>query len=381
LKGLAVSLFHCYSIALFINLNDSVMSRKTHTALIMAGGTGGHVFPALAVAEKLQQQGWHVEWLGTEKGIESTLVPKAGIHLNVLSVKGLRGKGKLSLLFAPFMLLFAIGQAVAVLVKVKPDVVLGLGGFASGPGGIAAKLLFKPLCIHEQNAYAGMTNRYLSKVANKVMQAFSGAFKNAEVVGNPVRQSIVDLSAPEAYEQSREIKILVVGGSLGALAINQIVPEAAKLLIDQGLTLNITHQCGVKHTEKTEEFYDKAKVAGNVVSFIDDMAKAYRNADLVICRSGALTVSEISAAGVAAIFVPFPFAVDDHQTANAQWLVNQGSGVIMQQKELTPKLLTEQIQTLLLRNTLNEFRRLAYLQRLPDAADRVAQVCIELGEK
>ena len=343
--------------------------------LVMAGGTGGHVFPALAVAQQLQHEGWQAQWLGTKHGIEARLVPEAGIKLNCLSIKGLRGKSKWSLIFAPFILLYAIGQAMAVISKVKPDVVLGLGGFASGPGGIAAKLMGKPLVIHEQNAIAGMTNRYLAKVANVVLQAFDGALPKGKTVGNPVRDSLCQLTqAPQINEKTQQ-HILVLGGSLGALAINQAMPEALRLLIDQGESLLVKHQCGVKHLEQSRRFYEQHAVAAEVVSFIDDMNAAYQWADVIVCRAGALTVSEIAMAGKAALFIPFPFAVDDHQTKNALWLVEQGAGQIMAQPDVTAQSLASSIKQMLNPEQQVAYAKAAWAQRRPDATEQVAQAC------
>jgi UDP-N-acetylglucosamine--N-acetylmuramyl-(pentapeptide) pyrophosphoryl-undecaprenol N-acetylglucosamine transferase len=358
------------------------MSTRARKVLIMAGGTGGHVFPALATAEKLQQQGVEVEWLGSRSGIENEIVPAAGIVLHRISVTGLRGKGRLSLLLAPFRLANALGQALAVLRRVRPDAVLGMGGFASGPGGLAAWLLRTPLVVHEQNAIPGMTNKTLARLARRVLQAFPEAFagrKGVETTGNPVRGPILELAAPEQRMAGREgpLRLLVVGGSLGALAINQVVPEAlAKLLPEQ--RPQVWHQSGKRHLELTRKAYADAGVDASVVPFIDHMDKAYGWADLVLCRAGALTVSEIEIAGLAAIFVPFPHAVDDHQTANALHLQQAGAAKVVQQVDLDAPRLAELLTELNERNTLLDMAGRARQQARPDASDRVAAVCLEV---
>ncbi|WP_415883644.1 undecaprenyldiphospho-muramoylpentapeptide beta-N-acetylglucosaminyltransferase [Neptuniibacter sp. QD34_54] len=352
-------------------------------ALIMAGGTGGHVFPALATAEKLQEQGIHVEWLGSRHGIEADLVPAAGLKLHSIEVRGLRGKGKLSLLLAPFKLLIALWQALSVVRSVKPDVVLGMGGFASGPGGLAAWLLRIPLIIHEQNAVAGMTNKALSKLAKNVLEAFQGAFKSGlttQTVGNPVRGSILNLPEPKERFSDREgpLRLLVVGGSLGAKAINDLLPEVlADLPMEQ--RPEVWHQAGKRNIEETQQRYEALGVTEcKVVPFIDDMAEAYSWADVVLCRAGALTVSELSNAGVASVLVPFPYAVDDHQTKNANYLAERDAAILIQQadlnKETLTALLTEQLNQ---RDTLMEMANKALSLGKPEASDVVANVCLE----
>ncbi|WP_415895025.1 undecaprenyldiphospho-muramoylpentapeptide beta-N-acetylglucosaminyltransferase [Neptuniibacter sp. PT34_22] len=352
-------------------------------ALIMAGGTGGHVFPALATAEKLQEQGIHVEWLGSRHGIEADLVPTAGLKLHSIEVRGLRGKGKLSLLLAPFKLLIALWQALSVVRSVKPDVVLGMGGFASGPGGLAAWLLRIPLIIHEQNAVAGMTNKALSKLAKKVLEAFQGAFKSGlttQTVGNPVRGSILNLPEPKERFSDREgpLRLLVVGGSLGAKAINDLLPEVLADL-PQEQRPEVWHQAGKRNIEETQQRYEALGVTEcKVVPFIDDMAEAYSWADVVLCRAGALTVSELSNAGVASVLVPFPYAVDDHQTKNANYLAERDAAILIQQadlnKETLTALLTEQLNQ---RETLMEMANKALSLGKPEASDVVANVCLE----
>tara|TARA_R110001583_G_scaffold154899_2_gene306581 strand:- start:639 stop:1781 length:1143 start_codon:yes stop_codon:yes gene_type:complete len=340
---------------------------KNKTVMIMAGGTGGHVFPALAVADELKEQGYDIHWLGTAAGIEADLVPKSGYPLHCINVTGLRGKGKLALLGAPWKITKAIYQAVQFMRIVRPSAVLGLGGFATGPGGVAAKLLGVPLLIHEQNAFPGMTNRLLKPMANVVMQAFPNTFKGSKnldrllTTGNPVRSTIVALGnahkndSDSNYVKKEKLNVLVVGGSLGAVGLNNAVMGALSLMVKESLAdevllnalPNVWHQVGKKNIDAVQQGYAEKGLEGkaNVVAFIDDMAVAYEWADIVVCRSGALTVSEIACAGKAAIFIPFPFAVDDHQTANAQILVKAGAAEIKQQKELTAEWLAERLKS------------------------------------
>lgn len=351
----------------------------TRRALIMAGGTGGHVFPALAVAQQLRAQGWQLAWLGTARGIEARLVPQADIELHTIAVQGLRGKGLLSLLTAPVNLLRALWQARTVLSGVKPDLVLGFGGFASGPGGLVAALRGVPLLIHEQNARAGTTNRLLARLARRVLEAFRSGLPRAEQVGNPVRADICALPAPAERFAGRTgaLRILVLGGSQGARAINGLIPALCRRLGD---TIEVRHQTGEKLYEETLALYVQAglPVAG-VSAFIGDMAEAYGWADLVICRAGALTVSEISVAGLAAIFVPFPQTIDDHQTANAQWLADQGAALVRQQRDLTEDWLVGEITKLNGdRAALYAIAGKARAQALPDAACQVAAICQEI---
>lgn len=359
------------------------MSTPKKVALVMAGGTGGHVFPALATAEKMQEQGVHIEWLGSRHGIEADLVPAAGIKLHAIEVRGLRGKGKLSLLLAPFKLLLALWQALKVLRAVNPDVVLGMGGFASGPGGLAAWLLRKPLIIHEQNAVAGMTNKALSKLANNVLEAFKNAFPvgvKTESVGNPVRGSILTMDKPNDRLQGRsgKIRLLVVGGSLGAKAINDLLPEVlSEIPVDE--RPEVWHQAGKRNIDETLARYKELGVEGcRVVPFIDGMDSAYAWADIVLCRAGALTVSELSIAGVASVLVPYPYAVDDHQTKNAAFLADNGAAIVVQQRDLTKtvlkQLLTDQLNQ---REKLMDMAIKACSLGQPEASERVATICIE----
>lgn len=358
------------------------MSTRAPKVLIMAGGTGGHVFPALATAEKLQRQGVVVEWLGSRTGIENEIVPKAGIPLHRISVTGLRGKGRLSLLLAPFRIAKALGQALAVLRRVRPDAVLGMGGFASGPGGLAAWLLRTPLVVHEQNAIPGLTNRALSRFASRVLQAFPQAFagrKGVETTGNPVRGPILELAAPQQRLAGREgpLRLLVVGGSLGAQAINEVVPRALAQMAPEKRP-QVWHQAGKRHFEAARDAYAEADVEASVVPFIEHMGKAYDWADLVLCRAGALTVSEIEIAGLAAIFVPFPYAVDDHQTANALHLQQAGAARVLQQSGLDAEGLADLLSELNERDKLLDMAKRARQQARPDASDRVAAVCLEV---
>ena len=350
--------------------------------LVMAGGTGGHVFPALAVADLLREQGHEVEWLGTAQRIEARVVPQAGIKLNTISVEGVRGKSKLSLLLAPFKMLKAVWQAREVVRRFNPDVVLGMGGFASGPGALAAYLQGSPLVIHEQNAIAGVTNTQSRRFALRVLQAFPEAFKSGEqgeVVGNPIRGPILQLPAPAQRFAGREgpLRLLVVGGSLGALAINELVPEVlARIPEDQ--RPHVWHQAGETHLDATLAAYQAAGVQADVVPFISAMDEAYAWADLVICRAGALTVSEIAIAGVAALFVPYPFAVDDHQSANAAHLVEAGAAGLIAQRELTNERLLDWLKQHNSREQLLAMAERAREQGRPDAGQRVADICLEV---
>lgn len=352
--------------------------------MIMAGGTGGHIFPALAVATYLREEGVDVTWIGTQRGLESRLVPQAGFPIEYIKVSGLRGNGILGWVFAPVKLSLAIVQAIKIFMKVKPDSVLGMGGFASGPGGLVAWLMRRPLVLHEQNATVGMTNRILSHFATRVMEAFPGAFEEkviAEYTGNPIRKVITDIESPATRFASRQgaIRILIIGGSLGAQALNETVPQAIALL-PENMKVEVWHQSGASKLDMTRKAYESADVNAKVEEFIEDMADAYAWADLVICRAGALTVSEIAAAGVAAIFVPYPYAVDDHQTLNAQYLVDAGAAQIIQQKNMTVDVLTE-VLTMMLEKGRTQLQTMAEAARkcaMPDATQRVAQACMEV---
>jgi len=356
-------------------------------AMIMAGGTGGHVFPALAVAEALRGHGVEVRWLGTRRGMESQQVPKHGFPIDYISISGLRGKGKLSLLLAPFRLLLAMAQALWIMLRYRPQVVLGMGGFVTGPGGVVARLLGRPLVIHEQNAIAGLTNRLLAKIATRVLEAFPGAFRNSQRVrhtGNPVRATITQLPVPQSRFEGRNgpLRILVVGGSQGALALNQIVPEAIAGLPAE-LRPEVWHQCGRHHCEQSEAVYRQAGIEARVMPFIDDMNSAYEWADVVICRAGAMTVAELAAAGVGAILVPFPFAVDDHQTANGRYLAEHGAAEIIPQPQLKPETLAERLEELAHdalggRERILKMAEQAHSLAMPNATEEVMNQCLEV---
>jgi UDP-N-acetylglucosamine--N-acetylmuramyl-(pentapeptide) pyrophosphoryl-undecaprenol N-acetylglucosamine transferase len=353
--------------------------------LIMAGGTGGHVFPALAVADELRARGIPVVWLGTKAGIESRLVPQAGYPIEWMSITGLRGKNTLTLLFAPVRITMACWQALAVLLRRKPCAVLGMGGFASGPGGLMAWLIRKPLLVHEQNAIAGLTNKILARFASVVLQAFPGVFKNAETTGNPVRQSICEIKNPQQRFSQRvtaqlgKLRILVIGGSLGAVKLNEIIPLALAE-INQDERPEIIHQTGLKNIESAKTSYSDAGVEAKIEAFIDDMPAVYEWADLVICRAGAMTVFELAAAGVASILVPYPYAVDDHQTHNAYYLEKTGAAIIRQQDELSTDWLVEVINDFSAnRDKLLDMAVAARKLAIPGSAKTIANACLSAG--
>ena len=350
--------------------------------LVMAGGTGGHVYPALAVAEALQRESHSIVWLGTQAGLESRIVPAAGIEFERISVSGLRGKGPLALILAPFRLLVALLQSLRLMIRHRPAAVLGMGGFASGPGGVAAWLTRRPLVIHEQNAIAGLTNRLLARLARVVLQAFPGSFSagvHATTVGNPVREEIASLEDPALRYAGREgpLRLLILGGSQGALALNKIVPAALALLPE---TLNpmVRHQAGERTLAKARAAYGALDIDVSLVAYIEDMAEAYAWADLVVCRAGALTVAELAAAGLPAIFVPFPAAVDDHQTANARPMTEAGAAALLQEKDLSDASLATLLQKWLVnREYLLERARKSRALAQPDALRRIAGFCME----
>ncbi len=355
--------------------------------LIMAGGTGGHVFPGIAVAKELSKNDeFEVTWLGTAEKMEAQLVPANGFKIEFIKVKGLRRNGIIRKLVAPLMILRAIFMAYRVVKKVKPDVVLGMGGYASGPGGVAAKLAGIPLVLHEQNAKAGLTNRLLSKIADKILLGFPGAFSgdNVQYVGNPVRANVIALrdELPKSFE-GETLKICVVGGSLGAQMLNTIVPEAIAIARKNGANIKIIHQTGKGNSEQVKSQYQKLGIEDAEVSdFIDDMASLYKNNHLIICRAGALTVAEITVAAIPAIFVPLPTAVDDHQTKNAQVLVDNNAAIIMPQKDLTAQSLAEKIceyskDRAILSAMSQNCAQMAKLSATTEAAD----VCRELALK
>ena len=355
---------------------------KNKRLLVMAGGTGGHVFPGLAVAKRLQQEGWEIRWLGTADRMEAELVPKHGIDIDFIKVKGLRGQGITRLLAAPFKIVGAILQARKYIKAWQPDAVLGMGGYVSGPGGVAAWLSGVPVILHEQNAVAGLTNQWLSRIAASVLQAFPGAFPNREVVGNPVRQDVVDLAAPEQRFADRDgaIRVLVMGGSQGARILNQTLPQVAGMLGDK---VTVWHQAGKGAQAQTEQDYAQyADVQGDnyqVTEFIDDVAAAYAWADIVVCRSGALTVSELSAAGLGAVFVPFMHK-DRQQALNADHLVQCGAAKMIEQPELTVEGLADTLQQLD-RAQLAKMAQAARDAAIIDADRRVAEVIKSLAKQ
>ena len=350
----------------------------SRTLLIMAGGTGGHIFPGLAVAEEARAAGWQVVWMGARGGMEERLVSRHGIPTAWIRARAARGKGLVQKLLLPMNLLFSFWQSARALRALRPDVVLGMGGYVAFPGGMMASLLGRPLALHEQNAIAGLANRVLARVADRVMVAFPGALEGGAWTGNPVRRDISAVAPPEERFAGRSgaLRILVVGGSLGAQALNEAVPGALALLKDKPV---VVHQSGEKHLEALRANYAAAGVHGELVAFIDDMARRYAEADLVICRAGAVTVAELSAAGLASVLVPFPHAVDDHQTANARFLADQGAAVLVPQRELTPRRLAELIGRLD-RPALLAMARKARALGKPDAARAVARECMELAD-
>ena len=318
------------------------MSQKT--ALIMAGGTGGHIFPGLAVAEELRARGWRVHWLGAPGSMQSRIVPQHGFPLELIDFSGVRGKGLATLALLPLRLLRAFWQALQVVRRVQPDVVVGLGGYITFPGGMMGVLCGKPLVLHEQNSVAGMANKVLAGVADRVFTAFPDVLKKAQWVGNPLRSAFTRQAAPSERFAGRTgpLRLLVAGGSLGAQALNDIVPRALALIPAADRPL-VTHQSGATQIDALRANYQAAGVQAELTPFIDDTASAFAAADIIVCRAGASTVTEIAAVGAAAVFVPFPFAVDDHQTTNARFLVNAGGGWLVQQSDLTPEGLAKML--------------------------------------
>ncbi len=361
------------------------MSKHSRPILIMAGGTGGHVYPALAVAKALQQSGVPVVWLGTRKGLESKVVPAARIQMEWLSISGLRGKDVLALLLAPLRLLVACIQAARVIVKIKPRLVLGMGGFVAGPGGLMCKLLMRPLVIHEQNAIAGVTNKLLSRIADSVLEAFPGTFArsiSAYHTGNPVRLEISSLPAPEQRFSNREgqLRLLVVGGSQGARFLNELVPKAVRTM-PEAIRPVIRHQTGESALNSTAASYQALGIQAEVLPFMDEMAAAYAWADLVIARSGAMTVAELAAAGLPAILIPFPYAVDDHQTANARYLAERDAALLAQQTELSAEKLGDWLSELSVdRDRLANMAKRAREVARPEATQLVVHECLAIAE-
>ena len=343
----------------------------------MAGGTGGHVFPGLAVADVLRERGWRVVWMGTRTGMEARLVAARGYELAAIRAAAMRGKGLIAALLLPLNLLVGFWQSARAIFRLRPDVVLGMGGYVAFPGGMMASLLARPLAVHEQNAIAGLSNRILAAVADKTMSAFPQALKGAEWTGNPVRGEIAALADPaERYaRRGGPLKLLVVGGSGGARALNECVPKAIALLEPRP---SVVHQSGEKNYTALRAAYAAAGVQGELAPFIDDMARRYAEADLVICRAGAITVAELSAGGVPSVLVPFPHAVDDHQSANARFLADQGAAILMPQAQMTPERLAATLRAID-RPRLLEMARKARALGKPEAARLVAERCMELA--
>lgn len=356
-------------------------SKQQRPIMITAGGTGGHVYPGLAVARALIAQGIPVVWMGTRKGLEARVIPEAGIEMAWLDVSALRGKGLRALLLAPVNLVRALWQALQIVRKHQPAAVLGMGGFVAGPGGLMAALLGKPVVIHEQNAVAGLTNKLLSRVSRRVLEGFPGTFAASQKVmatGNPVRLDIASLPAPLERLvdcDDEPVHVLVVGGSLGAQALNQMVPQALAQL-DTAIRPLVCHQAGVKNIEDARSQYAVAGVEAEVMPFIEDMAEAYAWADLVICRAGALTIAELAAAGVAAVLVPYPHAVDDHQTANGNYLAENDAALLIQQRDLTPEKLAGVLKDLCMdRARLQQMSIASRTLAKPHATAQVAAIC------
>jgi UDP-N-acetylglucosamine--N-acetylmuramyl-(pentapeptide) pyrophosphoryl-undecaprenol N-acetylglucosamine transferase len=358
-------------------------SVKKQRVLIMAGGTGGHVFPALAVAKILRQQGWQTEWLGTKNGIEARVVPENNFKLHCITAVGLRGKGIGKLLVAPLYLLRAQWQSLKVFMQFRPDVVLGMGGFASGPGGLSAFMMRVPLVIHEQNAIAGTTNRILAKFAQRVLSAFPSVFARGEVVGNPVRDDIAALAFAKKVIgfPDKPLRLLILGGSQGAQALNNLLPLALALL-PEAIRPEVFHQAGNNLLEETRKNYQQANVIARVEPFIDDMAAMYRWADLAVCRAGAMTVSELTCAQLPALLIPLPSAIDDHQTANAQWLVKANAARLLPQATLNAELLANNLRELIEnRQVLQVVSGAMKLLAKPESATLVADICASASQK
>ncbi len=353
-------------------------------ALVMAGGTGGHIFPGLAVAEALRDKGWRVHWLGgngtlNNPSMESRLVPPRGFAFETIDFSGVRGKGLVTLAFLPLRLLRAFWQSIQVIRRVKPNVVIGLGGYIAFPAGMMAVFLGKPLVLHEQNSVAGMVNKVLARLADRVFTAFPDVLNNAEWIGNPLRPAFTSQADPQARFAGRTgpLRLVVVGGSLGAKALNTVVPQALALMAPESRPV-VVHQSGAKQIDELRANYQAAGVQATLTPFIDDTASAFAEADLIVCRAGASTVTEIAAVGAAALFVPFPSAVDDHQTSNARFLVASGAGWQMAQRDLTPSTLAELLQKTD-RVTLLDIGLKAKKMQKTDATKRVVAACEELA--
>lgn len=356
------------------------MKTRAPCALIMAGGTGGHIFPGLAVAEALRERGWRVHWLGAPDSMESRLVPPRGFPLETINFGGVRGKGIKTLLLLPLRLQRAFWQALQVVRRVQPDVLVGLGGYITFPGGMMGTLLGKPLVLHEQNSVAGLANKILAGIADRVFTAFPSVMKKAQWVGNPLRPEFLDQPAPELRfaERRGPLRLLVVGGSLGAKALNDTVPLALALLPKDQRPI-VLHQSGEKQIVALRANYAAAGVQAELTPFIDDTAQAFANADLIVCRAGASTVTEIAAVGAAALFVPFPAAVDDHQTHNAHFLVGAGAAWLVPQPEFTPEALARTLRTVQ-REQLQEMAVKAKQMQKTDAVAAVVAACEQLSK-
>jgi UDP-N-acetylglucosamine--N-acetylmuramyl-(pentapeptide) pyrophosphoryl-undecaprenol N-acetylglucosamine transferase len=355
-------------------------SQNKQTLMVMAGGTGGHVYPAIAVADHLQAIGWNVVWLATEGGMENRLIEGKPYSKAMITMRGVRGKGLLGWLLLPLKLMTAFKQSLNAIFKHKPSVVLGMGGFAAFPGGMMAKLLRKPLVIHEQNSVAGLTNKTLSHVANQVLAAFPAASgEKATLVGNPVREEITQVAMPQSRYEVRKgrLKVLVVGGSLGAAALNDVMPKALATFSIENRP-EVVHQAGEKHIATLEANYKAAGVEAEAKAYIQDIAAQYAWADIVICRAGALTVAELACVGVASVLVPFPFAVDDHQTTNAGYLSENGAAILIQQTAFTVEKVVETLSQLTRESCLNMAKNARALAQ-PKATEAVANVCIKLA--
>ncbi len=349
------------------------------TLMVMAGGTGGHIYPGLAVADALRDRGWRVVWMGNPDGMEARIVPASGYEVAWVRFAALRGKGLLRKLLLPLNLLRGFAQALGQIRRIKPDVVLGMGGYVTFPGGMMAALLGRPVVVHEQNSVAGLANKVLAGIADKVVTGFPDVLKKGEWAGNPVRAEIAAVAPPAARFAGRSgaLKVLVVGGSLGAAALNDAMPKALALLAPADRP-QVTHQAGTRQIDALRAAYRAAGVEGELLPFIDDMAERYAGADLVICRAGALTVAELAAVGVASVLVPFPYAVDDHQTGNARFLADAGAAVLLPQTELTPQRLATLLQEMN-RERLLVMATKARACARPDATARVADICAGLA--
>ena len=362
-------------------LSSPVTNQAKGTLLVMAGGTGGHVYPAMAVADYLHALGWRIVWLCTEGGMENRLIENKPYTKAMMTMRGVRGKGLLGWLLLPFKLAVAFKQSFSAIWQHRPNVVLGMGGFAAFPGGLMAKLLGKKLVIHEQNSIAGLTNKTLSLIADRVLVAFPSAFGDkARLVGNPVRREIAQSAAPEARYKARKgkLKLLVVGGSLGAAALNEVLPKALAILPESARP-EVIHQAGEKHIDALRANYHAAVVAADTRAYIQDMAAMYAWADVVICRAGALTVAELACVGVASVLVPFPQAVDDHQTYNAKYLSDNGAALLIQQSEFNVAKASEILRNLTRETCLEMAQKARALAKL-EATESVAKICMELAK-